>query len=302
MGSMEDYVVDTKAKLGEGADGVVCRGMKKSSKSPVAVKRSKYKPGLPHRSIIREIGLLQMVSDDPHFIKILHSEKDMKKADDGLEVMNLVLEYADTDLDKCYKAVRPEIIPDMKEIMFQLCKGLSILHSRGIMHRDIKPPNLLLDKNRRLKIADLGAALKVNVPARKYTPLVGTPFYMAPEILLAISHYTMAVDMWSAGCVFADLARGEQLFFTHPRGRNDELGQLFRILGKPSEDIWPGVTSADLPLGPREIPSFELLFPQLDGNGRDLIQKMLCLDPGKRITAQEAMAHPYFDDLNKEDL
>lgn len=293
---MKDYEVDLSYYLGSGSYGAVFKGRKKITGSPVAVKISKSKNGVS-RSTVREICLLKMLSDDPHFVKVLHAEEDKNEQE-----TNIVMEYVDTDLERYYR----KSVGDMpiKDLMFQLCKGLALSHSRGIMHRDLKPSNLLLDKNKKLKIADMGLGRKINIPTQKYTPLVGSPWYTAPEILMKTSTYTVVVDMWSAGCIFAELARREPLFATSTGKREDQLKKIFSFLGTPNESLWPGVPSEEdmSRYTPQQKKSFKSMFPQLDKKGRNLLKRMLCYDPAQRISAKDAMDHPYFDGLEKDNL
>ncbi|XP_071721934.1 cyclin-dependent kinase B2-2-like, partial [Rutidosis leptorrhynchoides] len=228
---------------------------------------------------------------------------------EGKTVLYLVFEYMDTDLKKYLRSFRqtggdiPENI--VKSLMFQLCKGVAFCHSHGILHRDLKPHNLLMDrKTMMLKIADLGLARAFTVPMKKFTHEILTLWYRAPEVLLGGTHYSTAVDMWSVGCIFAELVTTQALF-----PGDSELQQLlhiFRLLGTPNEEVWPGVSSyKDWHEYPQWNPrSIKAAIPSshLDDNGLDLLRQMLIYDPAKRISAKKAMEHPYFDDLEKDKL
>ncbi|KAG2585340.1 hypothetical protein PVAP13_6KG384006 [Panicum virgatum] len=124
--------------------------------------------------------------------------------------------------------------------MYQLCKGVAFVHGRGVLHRDLKPHNLLMDrKTMALKIADLGLSRAITVPLKKYTHEILTLWYRAPEVLLGARHYSTPVDMWSVGCIFAELVTNNPLF-----PGDSELQQLlhiFKLLGTPNEQVWPGV-------------------------------------------------------------
>ena len=166
------------------------------------------------------------------------------------------------------------------------------------MHRDLKPQNLLVDKaNMILKIADLGLGRAFSVPVKSYTHEIVTLWYRAPEVLLGGSHYSTPVDIWSVGCIFAEMARKQPLF-----PGDSELQQLlhtFKLLGTTDENIWPGVTKLrDWHEFPQWKPQdLKKIGPQLDDNGIYLLQQMLEFDPAKRIHATEALNHPYFADL-----
>jgi serine/threonine protein kinase len=158
----------------------------------------------------------------------------------------------------------------------------------------------LIDRNGALKLADFGLARAFGVPVRPYTHEVVTLWYRAPEILLGSQQYSTPVDVWSIGCIFAEIASKEPLFTGD--SEIDQLYKVFQMLGTPTERTWPGVTklqdySAVFPKWPR-CP-FDLPLPD---EGIDLLEKMLEYDPAKRISAKQALQHPFFDDLPKEGL
>jgi cyclin-dependent kinase 2 len=182
--------------------------------------------------------------------------------------------------------------------MYQLVSGISYCHSHRVLHRDLKPQNLLIDKNNVVKLADFGLARAFGVPIGIITHEVVTLWYRAPEILLGSRTYSTPVDMWSAGCIFAELANNSPLF---PGDSDiDQIFRIFRVLGTPNEEMWKGITS--LPDYKANFPqwspkSFADVVPGLDEAGLDLLTRMLRYDPGKRISAKEALKHPYFNDV-----
>jgi serine/threonine protein kinase len=170
------------------------------------------------------------------------------------------------------------------------------------MHRDLKPQNLLVNKEGELKLADFGLARSFSLPIRPLTHEVVTLWYRAPEVLLGSRHYAPPVDMWAIGTIFAEMANKWPLF-----PGDSEIGQLYRIflgLGTPTEETWPGVTT---------LPDFAVTFPEwqvratnslvkhsnLCSNGVDLLARCLAYDPAQRISAKAALKHPYFDDARK---
>jgi len=177
----------------------------------------------------------------------------------------------------------------------QLLQGLTFCHQRRIVHRDLKPQNLLIDKKGTLKIADFGLARAFCVPVRQYTHEVVTLWYRAPEILLGSATYSIPVDMWSAGCIFAELLTKKPIF--PGDSEIDQLFKIFRQLGTPTEDIWHGCTSL-----PDFKPSFpkwkkqELskIFENTHPAAIEVLEKMLMYEPAQRISSREALKHPYF--------
>merc|ERR1719223_283861 len=132
--------------------------------------------------------------------------------------------------------------------------GLNFCHARRIIHRDLKPQNLLIDRNGTLKLADFGLARAFGIPVRTYTHEVVTLWYRAPEILLGSKHYSTPVDLWSVGCIFAEMITNRPLF--PGDSEIDELFRIFRVCGTPNEELWPGVSS---------LPDYKPTFPNWSG-------------------------------------
>jgi len=216
--------------------------------------------------------------------------------------LSLVFEYLEYDLKKyiqLYHGPLQEMVA--KSFLYQLLCGLAFCHCKRFIHRDLKPQNLLLGDNGILKIADFGLARLIELPpASTYTHEVVTLWYRSPEILLGDNEYSFPADIWSVGCIFAEMAQGKPLF-----PGDSEIGQLFKIFeicGTPTEIIWPGVSKlrdfkSTFPKW--KVQDLHKIVPNLDKSGLDLLSKMIILDPNKRISAKTALSHPYFDDFDK---
>ncbi|TVY56330.1 Cyclin-dependent kinase 1 [Lachnellula cervina] len=312
---MENY--QKLEKVGEGTYGVVykARDLTHSGRI-VALKKIRLEAedeGVPSTAI-REISLLKEMND-PNIVRlfnIVHA--------DGHKLY-LVFEFLDLDLKKYMEALpvseggRGKGLPDgsgpdlgrlglgdkmVKKFMSQLCEGVRYCHSHRVLHRDLKPQNLLIDREGNLKLADFGLARAFGVPLRTYTHEVVTLWYRSPEILLGGRQYSTGVDMWSVGCIFAEMCTRKPLFAGD--SEIDEIFKIFKLLGTPTEAEWPGVSDKTC------FPDFKTSFPkwqrdmsqplikELDDQGLDLLEQMLVYDPAGRISAKASCMHPYFEE------
>uniref|UniRef100_A0A671T7V1 cyclin-dependent kinase n=1 Tax=Sinocyclocheilus anshuiensis TaxID=1608454 RepID=A0A671T7V1_9TELE len=280
-----------RASLGTYA--TVFKGRSKLTDNLVALKeiRLEHEEGAPCTAI-REVSLLK---DLKHAnIVTLH---DIVHTDTSL---TLVFEYLDKDLkqymDDCGNIMS---MHNVKIFLFQILRGLAYCHKRKVLHRDLKPQNLLINERGELKLADFGLARAKSVPTKTYSNEVVTLWYRPPDVLLGSSEYSTQIDMWGVGCIFYEMAAGRPLF---PGSTvEDELHLIFRLLGTPTEDNWPGISSIEEFKSynfPKYKPQpFINHAPRLDTEGIELLLSFLRYESKKRISADESMKHSYFKSL-----
>lgn len=239
-------------KIGEGTYGTVFKAKNKETHEIVALKRVRLDDddeGVPS-SALREICLLKELKHKNivRLYDVLHSEKKL----------TLVFEHCDQDLKKYFDSLNGEIDLDVvKSFMYQLLRGLAFCHSHNVLHRDLKPQNLLINKNGELKLADFGLARAFGIPVKCYSAEVVTLWYRPPDVLFGAKLYTTSIDMWSAGCIFAELANSGRPLFPGS-DVDDQLKRIFKLLGKYYFFV-PNCHFITLYLLPNCILSFKLL-------------------------------------------
>ncbi|XP_053990284.1 cyclin-dependent kinase 2 homolog isoform X2 [Hylaeus volcanicus] len=276
-------------KIGQGTYGIVYKGQEQDG-TIYAMKKiylEKLNIGLPC-VVIREISLLKELQH-PNIVKlcdVIHSKKSL----------TLVFEFLDQDLKKlldvCQGGLDPTVV---KSFMFQLLRGVSYCHDHCILHRDLKPQNLLINREGFLKLADFGLARAFRIPVKSYSHQVVTLWYRAPDVLMESKNYSTHVDIWSVGCIFAEMINGYPLF--PGTNEQDQLLRIFQILGTPTLQTWLeilNVTHFDKMFQKYDPRPWSSIVPSLDNLGVDLLSKMLHYIPHKRISAKEALQHPYF--------
>ncbi|KAF9778326.1 CMGC/CDK/CDK7 protein kinase [Thelephora terrestris] len=278
-----------EAKIGEGTYAVVYRAREKSTGRRVAIKKIKvgqFKDGLD-MSAIREVKYLRELSH-PNVIELL----DVYSSKTNL---NLVLEFLDTDLELIIKDRTLVFLPaDIKSWVAMTFRGLEFCHRNFILHRDLKPNNLLVASNGQLKIADFGLARDFADPGYKMTCQVITRWYRPPELLFGARYYSTAVDIWSVGCIFAELML--RIPYLPGESDMDQLKTIFRALGTPTEDDWPGHTKLPdyVPVGQFQKTPLRDLFTAATADCLNLLGKCLLYEPRRRVSAKEALNHSYF--------
>uniref|UniRef100_A0A2P2I4W5 Cyclin-dependent kinase 2-like n=1 Tax=Hirondellea gigas TaxID=1518452 RepID=A0A2P2I4W5_9CRUS len=287
-------------KIGEGTYGVVYKAQDIQTNRVVALKKIRLdgeSDGVPSTAL-REITLLKELAH-PNIVQLI----DIIIAEQKLY---LVFEFLNQDLKKLFDSRRvygglPTAL--VQSYMKQLIEGIYYCHANRILHRDLKPQNLLIDDKGAIKLADFGLARAFCLPVRAYTHEVVTLWYRAPEILLGARTYCTTVDIWSLGCIFAEMITCKPLF--PGDSEIDQLFRIFRTLGTPDQHSWPDVV---------KLPDYKSTFPKwtvnskdsiagilkrLDPQGQDLLGRMLTYDPRQRISSRYALQHPYFCNTEK---
>jgi negative regulator of the PHO system len=274
--------------------GQVFKGRNRQTGEFVALKEIHLdsEEGTPSTAI-REISLMKELKHENivSLYDVIHTENKLM----------LVFEYMDRDLKKYmdWKGDRGALDPvTIKSFMYQLLKGIAFCHENRVLHRDLKPQNLLINLKGQLKLADFGLARAFGIPVNTFSNEVVTLWYRAPDVLLGSRTYNTSIDIWSAGCIMAEMYTGRPLF---PGTTNeDQLQKIFRLMGTPTERTWPGISQ--LPEYKANFPSYgtqnlRAFLPQLDDQALNLLTQMLQLRPELRVSAQDALRHPWFYDL-----
>jgi len=291
LAQYSDY--DKLEKLGEGTYGVVSKVRHRPSKQIVAFKKVKLEmeeEGVP-ATTIREIALLKALVHK-HIVRlyefIMHNKN-----------LYLVFEFVQMDMQQYLQLKQPIDAAIVKRMSYQLTSGIHFCHSRGVLHRDLKPQNLLVNNEGDLKIADFGLGRDHGVPMSMLTHEVVTLWYRCPEILFGTNVYGTGVDIWAIGCIVAELHIYRALF----RGDSeiDQLFQIFQVFGTPTSASWPGIE--DLQDHCKRFPVWKCknlrkVVPTATSACADFIRRCLIMDPQRRFCGWQALQHPYFKDVH----
>nr|XP_040149455.1 mitogen-activated protein kinase 15 isoform X5 [Ictidomys tridecemlineatus] len=288
-----------KRRLGKGAYGIVWKAVDQRTGEVVAIKKifDAFRDQTDAQRTFREIMLLREFGDHPNIIRLL----DVIPAENDRDIY-LVFEFMDTDLNAVIR--KGSVLEDTHKrfIFYQLLQATRFLHSGHVIHRDLKPSNVLLDANCRVKLCDFGLARSLsNLPegpeGGALTEYVATRWYRAPEVLLSSPWYTLGVDMWSLGCILGEMLRGQPLFPGTSTVHQLEL--ILETIPPPTEEdlraLGAGYSCTLLHLlGSRPQQSLDdILPPDTPPDALDLLRKLLVFAPSKRLSAAQALQHPY---------
>ncbi|ELU10585.1 hypothetical protein CAPTEDRAFT_53207, partial [Capitella teleta] len=283
--------------IGSGAYGVVCSAMHRITKEKVAIKKIPCifdQPAIAKRTY-REIKILRHFKHD-NIIAI----REILKQNDSIEDVYIVLDLMESDLHRIIHSQQPLTEEHVRYFFYQLLRGLKYIHSANVIHRDLKPSNLLVNENCELKIGDFGMARGFSNAQieenHMITQYVATRWYRAPEIMLLPAAYTAAVDMWSVGCILAEMVGRRQIF--PGKDYKDQLMLIIGILGTPSPAFLNLIKSGAIShflrsFGLKEKEKLERLYPKASPLIIDILNQLLTIDPRERMTVEMALTHPF---------
>lgn len=288
--------------IGQGSYGIVLSAQNKYTGDPVAVKRIQqiFRSIADSKRVLREILILSHLKHD-NITNLLDVSAfpDFSK----FNTLVVVIDLMETDLTHVIRN-NPQLTSDHhRYFVYQILRGLKYIHSANVLHRDLKPSNLLVNSDCDLKICDFGLA---RVPGQQeksefLSEYVATRWYRAPEVLLNYTNYGTAIDVWSVGCILAELILRKPLFMGS--STLEQLAIINEVLGSPTEDDLRDCTNTKArdymdSLPKKEGIPFDEIFTNSPTDAIDLISKMLTWDPTKRITVEQALEHPFLAKLH----
>ncbi|CAG8553267.1 8644_t:CDS:10 [Ambispora gerdemannii] len=299
----QPFLVDDKyqfiRELGQGAYGFVCAARNTQTGEGVAIKKvtNVFNKTILTKRALREVKLLQHFRGHKNITCLF--DMDIINPLDYNEIY-LYEELMEADLHAIIRSKQSLTDAHYQSFTYQILCGLKYIHSANVLHRDLKPGNLLVNADCELKICDFGLArgFSENPEADSgfMTEYVATRWYRAPEIMLSFQSYTKAIDLWSVGCILAELLGGVPLF----KGRDyvDQLNQILQTLGTPNDETLTRIGSPRAQEYIRNLPymrkkPFQELFPNANPLAIDLMERLLAFDPSQRITVEQALEHPY---------
>ncbi|XP_023673406.1 mitogen-activated protein kinase 15 isoform X1 [Paramormyrops kingsleyae] len=290
---------EIKRRLGKGAYGIVWKAIDRKTGEVVAVKKifDAFRNRTDAQRTFREILFLQEFGDHSNIVKLLNVIRAQNDKD-----IYLVFEYMETDLHMVIK--KGNLLKDIHKryIMYQVLRATKFLHSGNVIHRDQKPSNILLDTDCSVKLCDFGLArslyqIQEDAGNPALTEYVATRWYRAPEILLGSSRYTKGVDMWSVACILGEMLLGKPLF--PGTSTINQIERIMRTIPHPTpEDVCSikseyGSSVIQRMLLRPQVPLEDMLPSSVPPDALDLLKHLLVFNPDKRMTAEQALRHPY---------
>jgi len=350
---------EVKTEIGKGAYGCVAEAYDKKDERLVAIKKMPelFEDLVDCKRILREVCILAKLNH-PNVVRLFDLPVPPNPA--SFDQLCIVMEIADTDMKKLVRTDVTLAAIQINTLLYHLLRGLKYIHSAGIYHRDLKPANCLVDQDCSVKICDFGLARAVALPEQKHLPAhpetppgsdgeeekketarpalarnltkhVVTRWYRAPELILLQENYTEAIDMWSVGCIYAELLgmlegcdmsdRGPLFpgascfplspdrkhktdYKYHTRGKQEQLNVIFSLIGTPTEAEVDEMLHRDTKtyvkcFTDRQGDGMKARFPWVDEEAQDILIKMLKFSTKSRITVTDAIEHPIFIEIRE---
>ncbi|KAJ1639274.1 kinase-like domain-containing protein [Pavlovales sp. CCMP2436] len=279
-----DAKYSVKKAVGQGAYGLVCSAKVAATGDGVAIKKipKAFDDVIDCKRLLREIKILKHFKHDNVLgIKDIQMPPSKKWKD-----VYIVSELADTDLHYIIHSKQPLTEEHHKYFLYQILRGVKAIHSAHVLHRDLKPGNLLVNKNCDLKVCDFGLARSINPstesgPVGQLTEYVVTRWYRAPELLVEADTYGEGIDVWAIGCIFAEMLGRKAILDEDLRAvSNPQAVSFLRGMAKKPKKPWASI------------------YPNANQGALDLLDAMLAFNPAKRISVADALAHPYLAPLH----
>ncbi|CAK56106.1 unnamed protein product (macronuclear) [Paramecium tetraurelia] len=303
---VEDHILrrfDLQEYKGKGAYGIVWKAYDTKTKQIVALKKvfDAFQNSTDAQRTYREVVFLKQLNNHDNIVKLIS----VIRADNNKDLY-MVFEYMETDL---HRVIRAELLNNMhiQYVMYQILKCLKYIHSGQLVHRDLKPANILINADCHIKVADFGLSRCLSETENNneipiMTEYVATRWYRAPEILFGSHYYSTAVDMWSVGCILGEMILGKACFAG--TSTLDQIDKIIQLIGKPTLS---DLESINAPMGYQIIEqmdskkqfSYHQFFPKANDLQIDFIKKLLVYNPKKRLTAEQALDHPYLKDFKQ---
>mmetsp|Transcript_12433 Transcript_12433/g.16028 ORF Transcript_12433/g.16028 Transcript_12433/m.16028 type:complete len:466 (-) Transcript_12433:479-1876(-) len=287
--------------IGHGAYGVVISALDKSNNTKVAIKKipDTFEDLVDAKRIVREIRLLRSFNHD-NVVKVV--DLFTSQSYDDFDEVYLVTDLMETDMHRVIYSKQPLTLEHIQYFLYQMMCGLNYIHSMGVIHRDLKPSNILVNANCDLKLCDFGLSRGVNGPEEEeeLTEYVVTRWYRAPEIMLSCPTYNTQIDIWSMGCIFGEMLGRKPMFpgsdYIH------QLKLILKVIGTPLDSEIGFISNSKAKRFIKKLPKYESIdllttYPKANENAKDLLNKMLILDPSKRLNCLDILSHDFHKDI-----
>lgn len=288
--------------IGAGSYGMVIRAKDTTDNSLVAIKRVNkeiFEESILAKRILREIKLLAHFHDD----NIIGLRNILTPKTEHFECFFIVMDIMETDLKQVLRSGQKLTDAHIQFFVYQALRALKVIHTAGVIHRDITPANILVNTNCDLKICDFGLAKEETDDGEDMTDYVTMRWYRAPELVMEHKNYTTQIDVWGIGCILGELLGSRPL--CQGKDRVNQLDRIIDVVGMPSEEEISEIGSAAAQKylrkkGPKPPVNFTEKYPHASPEAIDLLKRLMSFHPDKRITVDAAMRHPYLAPLHDE--